>query len=155
MEFSAQKLKRHFSGSDPRGARGRQIRTRRLFIALYVGDGEHIPPATVRVLVEKGVRRRLERRHPIIGGFSLPHVVEAAMLDQSGPQLFFDLDVGLRNRSRDVKSTRTRPRNHIWAHFRMTPEFTGHNFGLEALYGCAIPCRDRLSKRVCHGRAPT
>jgi hypothetical protein len=96
------------------------------------------PPATVRVLVEKGVRRRLERRHPIIGGCSLPrlpHVVEAAMLDQSGPQLFFDLDVGLRNRSRDVKSTRTPPRNHIWAHFRMTREFFGHNFGLEALYG--------------------
>ena len=47
---------RHFPSSDPMGARGSKIRERQLYIALHVGRGEHIAPATVRALVEKGVR---------------------------------------------------------------------------------------------------
>ena len=47
---------RHFPSSDPMGARRSKIRERQLYIALHVGRGEHIAPATVRALVEKGVR---------------------------------------------------------------------------------------------------
>jgi hypothetical protein len=44
--------------------------------------------------MEEGVRATLkdDAQQPRIRGCSLPHVVEGAMFDQGGPQLFLDLD---------------------------------------------------------------